>query len=147
MKNILTGKFVILVVLMMFSTSAFSQNSELNSIKAKIVVIRSTGFAGSISKFRVYVDMQLRVKPKNDKYVVFDVESGKHKIFCNFKGGEILKRKYEFQQVEYNFEPGVTYYFYLDISHGYFRNKLKFIEITKRQGEILLQNPKFKEQK
>jgi hypothetical protein len=146
MKNLVSMKLIIWIFFLTLSASVFSQNSEIKSNKAKIVVIRSTGFPGSLSKFRVYLDMQLRAKAKNNKYLTFEVESGKHKMFCNFTGGDILKRKYEFEQIEYNFEPDVTYYFYLDIVQVFWLNKLKFVEITKRQGELLLQNIKIKEQ-
>jgi hypothetical protein len=119
-----------------------------NSVKSnpKICIIRSTGFSGSLAKFPFYFDTRMLAKVKNNHYVISEVDSGQHKIMATFKGGEVLKRKYEFYQGDFDFQAGVTYYFYMSMVPGYFSNKLRLVELSQRQGEAMLRGTNFREQ-
>jgi len=112
----------------------------------KICIIRSTGFGGSLKRFPLYFDMRMLAKVKNNHYVITEVDSGQHKVMATFNGGEVLRRKYEFYQGEFDFKAGNTYYFYMSMIPGYFTNKLRLVELSQRQGEAMLRGTSFREQ-
>ena len=112
----------------------------------KICIIRSTGFGGSLKRFPLYFDMRMLAKVKNNHYVITEVDSGQHKVMATFNGGEVLRRKYEFYQGEFDFKAGNTYYFYMSMIPGYFKNKLRLVELSQRQGEAMLRGTSFREQ-
>lgn len=138
------AKYLLLVILF---TSNFDVKAQTNSVdKPNVVIFRNTGFEGSLRKFPIYLDTRLRTKVKHNKYVRFSVEKGKHKLFAHFNGGNVLKRKYEFYQGEYYFENNQTYYFYIHLIPAFFGVKMQLIELSEREGKIMLENPKFSEQ-
>ena len=144
-------KCTILTIVVCLVSSIFAETTPPKSAKTiqgnpRICIIRSTGFAGSLKRFPFYFDMRMLAKVKNNHYVITEVDSGQHKVMATFKGGEVLRRKYEFYQGEFEFQAGVTYYFYMSMIPGYFSNKLRLVELSQRQGEAMLRGTSFREQ-
>jgi hypothetical protein len=147
MKKCIILTTVICLVSSIFAEATPPKKTPINvQGNPKICIIRSTGFGGSLKRFPFYFDMRMLAKVKNNHYVITEVDSGQHKVMATFKGGEVLRRKYEFYQGEFDFQAGVTYYFYMSMIPGYFTNKLRLVEISQRQGEAMLRGTSFREQ-
>jgi hypothetical protein len=146
MKKCIILAVVVCLVSTIFAEITPPKNATTIQGNPKICIIRSTGFGGSLKRFPFYFDMRMLAKVKNNHYVITEVDSGQHKVMATFNGGEVLRRKYEFYQGEFEFQAGVTYYFYMSMIPGYFTNKLRLVELSQRQGEAMLRGTSFREQ-
>jgi hypothetical protein len=139
-------KIFLLSLFILLNNLGFSQSSDKSNSTAKIVVMRNSGNIGSLTGFSFYMDMRRKAKVRNKRYVTFEIESGTHKFMATFSGGQVLNRKYEYFQGEYNFEAGKTYYFYLDIIPHFWTNSLKVVELSERNGRGEINSGNFREQ-
>jgi hypothetical protein len=146
MKNNILFVFGICLMSSIYAETTPPKIIKITQENPKICIMRSTGFSGTLKRFPFYLDMRMLAKVKNNHYVLTEVDSGQHKIMATFIGGEVLKRKYEYYQGEYNFNAGTTYYFYISIIPGFFVNKLRLVEVSQRQGEAMLRGSSFREQ-
>jgi hypothetical protein len=146
MKNKILFVLSICVMTPIFAEMTPTKITNTNPGNPKICIIRSTGFGGSLKRFRFYLNMRMLAKVKNNHYVIKEVDSGQQTVMATFNGGEVLNSKYEFYQGKFEFKAGMTYYFYMSMIPGYFSNKLRLVELSQRQGESMLRGTSFKEQ-
>lgn len=93
----------------------------------KIYFLRSTGFQGSASAFKTFIDGEFVCKLNNKKYSVHEVPVGKHECSVQF-GGKKSKEKAE--KFEVQVEAGKSTYVELVFETGLFINNIYCQEVT-----------------
>ena len=107
----------------------FTQNetTQINTnTKSKIYFIRNTGFAGSASAFKAFIDDKFTCKLHNKKYSVYEIVPGKHYFSIQFSG---KTSKESTEKLELLTEAGKIYYLQILFTSGLFINTIKFIYI------------------
>ncbi|MDX1828359.1 MAG: hypothetical protein R3342_02315 [Lutibacter sp.] len=106
-----------------------AQNADLNSENTgKICFIRSTGFMGSASAFKTFIDGKFVCKLNNKRYSIHEVPVGKHSCSVQF-GGKKSKERAEKFEVEV--KPGEITYVQIVFETGILINNIYCEEITK----------------
>lgn len=98
----------------------------------KIMFMRATGYMGSASAIRVFIDEEFVCKLSNNKYSLHEVPPGTHVCSAQF-GGKTSKDKAE--QFEVDVQPGETVYMTLVLETGVMTNKVYTEEVTPRTAE------------
>ena len=119
-------KYIILFLSFFYCVTIYSQ-AENDSQTAKIYFIRTTGFIGSYVGMKTFIDSDFKCNLTNDRFKIYDVQSGRHTFSAQLKG-EILKPDTE--RFELNIEPNHTYYIQIILETGTWANKLYCEEIT-----------------
>jgi len=116
------------VALFTLTFNSFAQDSNENeSQTGKICFIRSTGFAGSASAFKTFIDDEFVCKLNNKKYSYHEVSAGTH--FCSVQfGGKKSKEKAEKFEIEV--KPNVITYVQLVFETGILINNIYCEEVT-----------------
>ena len=122
-----------LVVTLFFASLASAQETP-NVATGKIYFLRSTGFSGSGSAFKMFLDDKVVCKLNNNKYSIHEVAVGKHNCFV--KGGR-MKSKESAEKFEVQVEAGKITYVQLIYEIGVLNYYLYFEEVTE---EIALKN-------
>ena len=105
----------------------------------KICFIRSTGFAGSASAFKTFIDEQFVCKLNNKRYSFHEVNPGKHTCSVQF-GGKKSKEKAE--KFEVNVKPGETTYVQLVFETGMLINNIYCEEVTENTAKSKMEKLK-----
>ncbi len=98
----------------------------------KIMFIRTTGYMGSASAIRVFIDEEFVCKLNNNKYSLHEVPAGTHLCSAQF-GGKTSKEKAEKFDVEVR--PGETVYMTLVLETGVMVNTVYAEEVTPRTAD------------
>jgi hypothetical protein len=133
---------------LLFTGISYGQDSNVintaatstTSNSAKIIFMRSTGYAGSATAFTTFIDDNLVCKLNNKKFSTHMVEPGEHTFSVQF-AGKTSKEKAE--RIIIKTEAGKTYYVQLIFQSGAFVNNLYCQEVTESSANIIL--PKLKE--
>lgn len=119
---------------------SFSMNAQETG---KIYFLRSTGFVGSATAFKTFIDGEFVCNLNNKKYSIHEVSAGKHECSVQF-GGKISKEKAE--KFEVTVEPGKVVYVQIVFETGAFINNVYCEEITentaKKKMEIMQEDTK-----
>lgn len=107
--------------------SVVTESVEMESETGTICFIRSTGFAGSASAFKTFIDDEFVCKLNNKKYSLHEVSAGEHECSVQF-GGKKSKEKAEKFKVEV--KPGTITYVQLVFETGMFINNVYCEEVT-----------------
>jgi hypothetical protein len=67
--------FSLLAILVISAFSAFSQTQT-----GKVYLIRSTGYAGTVVNYQLFIDGKLACKLKNKSYSIHDLSPGTHTV-------------------------------------------------------------------
>ncbi|GAA4291268.1 DUF2846 domain-containing protein [Aestuariibaculum suncheonense] len=118
--------FLALVMLLGFALTSKAQDLSEDQT-GKIYFLRSTGFAGSASAFKTFIDGEFVCKLNNKKYSVHEVPVGSHQCSVQF-GGKKSKEKAE--KFEVVVEPGKTVYVQLVFETGVLVNNVYCEEVT-----------------
>ncbi|WP_273017111.1 hypothetical protein [Leeuwenhoekiella blandensis] len=84
-----------------------AQPEEVSNTPATVYFIRNNGFAGSGTKFHIFIDTDYKGKIKGKDVIKTEVSPGQYKI-TGVSGTSIIKSAY---QIPVTFEAGQTYYF------------------------------------
>ena len=84
-----------------------TQPEEVSNTPATVYFIRNNGFAGSGTKFHIFIDTDYKGKIKGKDVIKTEVSPGQYKI-TGVSGTSIIKSAY---QIPVTFEAGQTYYF------------------------------------
>ncbi len=109
--------------------------TPVNSNKAKLVFIRTTGYQGFAFPFPAFIDDNLVCRLNNKKFSVHEVAVGEHTVSVQF-GGEKSKRKAE--RVKIAMEAGKTYYVQMVFQSGAFVNNLYCQEVTENSAKPIM---------
>ena len=130
----------ILIIIFLTITSLVKAQDTVNvSKKSKVYFLRSTGFVGSGTSFKTYIDGELVCKLGNKKYSIHEVSEGNHECYVLF-GGLKINEKAEKCKIKVE-ENKITYVqFYLD--NGIFGFKIYCKEITEEDAKKQLEKMK-----
>ena len=112
---------------------------EIASGKAQVYFIRSTGFAGSASAFKAFIDEEFVCNLNNKRYSIHEVDSGEHIFTVQFAGKNPKKRA---EPIKINTQAGKTYYVQMVFQTGILKNNLYCQEVTANSAETVLINLK-----
>lgn len=129
MKNFIA--LLVFVTFVIFNVSAQESNSNTEKT-GTICFIRSTGFVGSASAFKTFIDEVFVCKLNNKRYSFQEVPVGKHACSVQF-GGKKSKEKAEKFEVEVH--EGAITYVQLVLETGAFVNNVYCEEVTKNTAE------------
>lgn len=136
-------KIIFTILISLVVTSFVSAQDKENSQTGKIYFLRSTGFQGSATAFKTFIDGEFVCKLNNKKYSIHEVPVGKHECSVQF-GGKKSKEKAE--KFEVNVEAGKITYVQLVFETGMFINNIYCEEVTentaKKKMEILVEDTK-----
>lgn len=103
---------------------AFNLNAQETG---KICFIRSTGFQGSASAFKAFIDEEFVCKLNNKRYSFHEVSPGKHSCSVQFGGKKSKERAEKF---EVDVKPGEITYVQLVFENRALVNNLYCEEVT-----------------
>ena len=95
-----------------------------------VVLMRRTGYTGSLSSYPIFMDGKRLCEVSNRKYSEHNIFPGKHTFSVNF-GGKVEKNDVE--KIELEMEAGKTYYLKLDQRNG-FTMGIRLEELTPASG-------------
>lgn len=124
-------KIYLIIFILSFgiNTNVTAQNSDLNSENTgKICFIRSTGFMGSASAFKTFIDENFVCKLNNKRYSIHEVSAGKHSCSVQFGGKKSKVRAEKFEVVV---KPNETTYVQVVFETGVLVNNIYCEEVTK----------------
>lgn len=124
-------KIYLIIFILSFgiNTNVTAQNSDLNSENTgKICFIRSTGFMGSASAFKTFIDENFVCKLNNKRYSIHEVSAGKHTCSVQFGGKKSKARSEKFEVVV---KPNETTYVQIVFETGVLVNNIYCEEVTK----------------
>lgn len=125
--------FIVLLFVTFVNFNVSAQEAALNTGNTgTICFIRSTGFVGSASAFKTFIDGEFVCKLNNKRYSFHEVPVGKHACSVQF-GGKKSKEKAEKFEVEVN--AGEITYVQLVLETGAFVNNVYCEEVTKNTAE------------
>ena len=110
-------------------------NQEIKTNNAKIYFIRDTGFNGSATGFKTFIDDKFACRLNNKKYSIHEVNPGKHYVSVQFSG---KKSKESAEKLEINTESGKIYYIQIMFKIGFFANDTYCSEITENTAKPIL---------
>ncbi len=125
------------VFLIKYSNGSKDIISENVTQKSKIYFIRDTGFNGSASAFKVFIDDNFVCKLNNKKYSIHEVSSEKHYVSVQFSG---TKSKESAVKLEIATEAGKDYYFQIMLKTGLLVNDTYCIEVTESTAKSAMIN-------
>lgn len=131
-----------LIMLTVIANICYSQgtSSPVVSNTAKVIIMRSTGYAGSATAFTAFIDDSLVCKLNNKRFSAHYVQPGEHSFSVQFAG---KNSKEKAERIKINTEPGKTYFVQLIFQSGAFVNNLYCQEVTESSANLIL--PKLKE--
>jgi hypothetical protein len=102
---------LIIAILLLFAPFLKAQTTDIPSGKARIYVLRKTGFAASAVKFNFIVNEKPICTIKNNTYTIIDIDTGAISILAqnNFIKGDGKSNL----AIKTTLESGKTYYFNL----------------------------------
>lgn len=133
-------RFCFVMLLLFAATLSYSQDAAPAGSGAKIIFIRSTGYAGSAAAFTTFIDDQVVCRLNNKRFSTHAVPAGDHTVSVQFAG---KNSKEKAERITINVEEGKTYYVQLIFQPGMFINNLYCQEVTANSANLLL--PKLKE--
>ena len=125
------------VFLIKYSNGSKDIISENVTQKSKIYFIRDTGFNGSASAFKVFIDDNFVCKLNNKKYSIHEVSSEKHYVSVQFSG---TKSKESAVKLEITTEAGKDYYVQIMLKTGLLVNDTYCIEVTESTAKSAMIN-------
>lgn len=128
MKKLLTLAFALVAL----ASAAMAQE------KAKIYFLRSTGFSGSATSFKCFIDKKIVCNLNNKRYSLHEVDSGRHQVDVQFSGKEYKQND---EPVFIDVEPGKTYYVQLTLK-AKFISDLLCQEITQNTAKVMMKELK-----
>ena len=120
-----------------FSSSAQEDTTVNTTQTGTICFIRSTGFVGSASAFKTFIDEQFVCKLNNKKYSYHEVPVGMHQCSVQF-GGKKSKEKAEKFEVEVT--AGKITYVQVVFETGAFINNVYCEEVTENTAARKMEN-------
>lgn len=132
------NKNLILMLLMLLSFTSFVKaQDKINTPETgKIYFLRLTGFAGSATAFKTFIDEKFVCKLNNKKYSIHEVPIGKHRCSVQFGG---TKSKEKAEKFEVNVEPGKITYVQLVFEMGAFINNIYCEEVTENTAKMKME--------
>lgn len=122
--------FVKLIAL--FSTVILFTSFSLKNDTGKVYFIRSTGYTGSATSFKVFIDGEFVCKLNNNKYSIHEVSIGKHTCSVQFAG---KKSKDKAEKFEINVLPNGENYMNVVLEVNAFINNTYCEELTKESAK------------
>jgi hypothetical protein len=122
------------------TNSSIISNTTDVSNTAKVIIMRSTGYAGSATAFTTFIDDNLVCKLNNKRFSIHIVQSGEHSFSVQFAGKQSKEKA---ERIKINVEPGKTYYVQLIFQSGALINNLYCQEVTENSANLIL--PRLKE--
>ena len=113
-----------------------AQESEKKAT-GKIYFLRSTGFAGSASAFKIFIDNEFVCKLNNKKFSIHEVPLGKHLCSVQFGG---KKSKENAEKFEVQVEADKITYVQLVFETGLFVNNVYCEEVTENTAKQKIAN-------
>jgi len=129
--------FAFLIFLIAISFVKAQDSTKVET--GKIYFLRSTGFAGSASAFKTFIDEKFVCKLNNKKYSIHEVPAGKHKCSVQFGGKESKEGAEKF---EVEVQPGKNTYVELVFETGFFVNNIYCEEITENTAKKKMEQMK-----
>lgn len=119
---------LLLVAVMLYGTCAIAQTED----KAKVVIMRETGFTGTATSSTIYMNGEEIFKLPNNRYFEMYIDEGNYNfsaklVFAGKKKGEEL--------IKIKAEKNNTYYLQVKIQSGAITSKIYLEEITKNTFE------------
>ncbi|ULC58847.1 DUF2846 domain-containing protein [Flaviramulus sp. BrNp1-15] len=133
--------YLLLIAFFIFSFNLSAQDSveEMETQTGTICFIRSTGFAGSATAFKTFIDDEFVCKLNNKRYSFHEVPAGSH--FCSVQfGGKKSKEKAEKFEVEV--QPGNITYVQLVFETGVLINNVYCEEVTENTAKSKMEKLK-----
>lgn len=119
-------KKIVFAFLISLIVASFTTAQEKEKIETgKIYFLRSTGFSGSGSAFKMFIDGKFVCKLNNKKYSIHEVVAGKHNCFV--KGGK-KKSGENAEKFEVQVEAGKITYVQLIYELGFFKSYRLYCE-------------------
>lgn len=106
---------------------------------AKIYFIRTTGYNGSATAFRAFVDDTLKCKLKNKSYSIHELAPGRHIISTQITG---KKSKEKAERITIDMEAGKIYYVQMIYKIGLLVSNLYCQEVTENSAISIMVNLK-----
>ncbi len=123
----------VVIVLIGFSYVSIAQNDpDHEKQTGYIYFLRATGFQGSASAFKVFIDEEFVCKLNNKMYSIHEVPVGNHTCSVQFGG---KKSKKNAEKFEVTVEPGKNVYMRVVFESGVFKNNTYCEEITESSAK------------
>lgn len=119
---------LLLVAVMLYSSFAIAQTED----KAKVIIMRETGFTGSGIACTIYMNGEDIFKLSNNRYFEMYIDEGNYNF--SVKLGIAGKKKGE-ELIKIKAEKNNTYYLQVKIQSGVITSKVYLEEITKNTFE------------
>jgi len=124
-------KIVLIIVFAASSALLYAQEN------AKIYFIRDTGFSGSMSDFKEFIDGKMVCKLDNKSYSIHEVSEGEHSVTYQANGKELNKHG-EKTMITMKFESGKTYYFQMMFIKKFATVDFTLNELTENAAKKLM---------
>jgi hypothetical protein len=134
MKILKLNKFLI-VFFLSITTLMSAQDSVGIPKKAKVYFIRSTGFVGSGTSFKTYIDGELACRLGNKRYSIHEVSEGNHECYVLFGG---LKINEKVEKCEIKVQENKTTYVQFFLDNGILGFKIYCKEITEEEAKKII---------
>lgn len=119
------------------TSEVFNQDQNQTKINnnCKIYFLRDTGFNGSATGFKTFIDDKFACRLNNKKYSVHEVEPGKHYVSVQFSG---KTSKESAEKLEITTESNKSYYVQIMFKTGFFANDTYCTEVTENTAKSIL---------
>ncbi len=130
-------KLLAFIVVCFFTGISFSYSQGERT--STVYFIRSTGFSGSATSFKAFIDDNFVCNLNNKRYSIHEIEPGEHKFTVQFAG---KKSKKKAEPIMIEMEAGKTYYVQMIFQTGLIKNNLYCQEVTKSSADAMIKDLK-----
>ncbi len=133
-------KTILGLLMILFCSPAFSQDTTGTAKSAKIYFIRNTGYNGSALIFHCFVDTQLVCNLKNKKFSVHNINEGTHSFTVRAYSKTLGTKD---NSISITAQAGKTYYIKLLPVKAYtFPGSINLLEISESTASPTLKSTK-----
>ncbi|WP_126514957.1 DUF2846 domain-containing protein [Flavobacterium sp. RSP15] len=134
MLNSYRNLIVILLILLSFTSLMKAQDiKKVNN--EKIYFLRSTGWGGSFSRLKFFIDDKFVCKAKYKKYSIHEVPIGRHEISLKYGNMNLKTNKGASENFVIQVESGKATYFELVYETGVFSVLIYLMEIDEKTAK------------
>lgn len=124
-------KVLPLLICGLFWTGVYSQSGAAQ--QGTVSIIRSTGFTGSVKKYKLFMDGKFMCKIPNNSYVKYSVDSGAHSFAVQTGGKELWPAT---EQVEVSVTADSSFFLSIAQAMSMVDTRLNLNEVAQKNAEV-----------
>ena len=125
---------LILLILLSFTTLIKAQTTKADET-GKIYFLRSSGWGGTFSNFKFYIDDKFVCKAKYKRYSIHEVPSGRHNLKLQYGNKDLKTFKNGMPYIEVQVESAKSLYYELVYETGLFTTLIYFKELDENTAK------------